>query len=138
MKQKPFSTTSAQQGVVLIEAMVAILLFSLGVLAVVGLQASMVSNTTDSKYRADAAYIAQEKIGRMWGDQLNLTPYMVTTNIASNVLPGGKLNIAQSASQITVTVGWTAPDETPASGTAPCYLPVAHCYITTASITQNP
>jgi hypothetical protein len=38
MKRKTFSTISAQQGVVLIEAMVAILLFSMGVLAVVGLQ----------------------------------------------------------------------------------------------------
>ena len=136
MKQKTFSATSAQQGAVLLEAMVAILLFSIGVLAVVGLQASMVNNTTDSKFRADAAYLAQEKIGQMWGDQSNLSSYMGTSTLASSVLPGGRLSIATSASQITVTVGWTAPGETAASGTstAPCYLPVAHCYTTTASI----
>jgi type IV pilus assembly protein PilV len=140
MKRKAFSTTSAQQGIVLVEAMVAVLLFSVGVLAVVGLQASMVNNTTDAKFRADAAYIAQQNIGTMWGDQANISSRLGTTSIASNVLPAGKLNIAQSGSQITVTVGWTAPDESAASGTstAPCFLPVAHCYITTASITQNP
>jgi type IV pilus assembly protein PilV len=118
--------------------MVAILLFSVGVLAVVGLQASMINNTSDSKYRADAAYFAQQRIGMMWADQANLSSYLVpNTDISSTILPGGKLNIAASGSQITVTVGWTAPGETAASGTAtaPCNLPVAHCYITAASIT---
>ena len=117
--------------------MISILLFSIGVLAVVGLQASMVNNASDAKYRSDAAYIAQQVIGQMWADQSNLSTYLVTNGtVASSVLPAGKLNIAASASQITVTVGWTAPGETAASGmaSAPCYLPVAHCYITTASI----
>jgi type IV pilus assembly protein PilV len=137
MKQKSFSTISAQQGAVLLEAMIAILLFSIGVLAVVGLQASMINNTSDAKYRSDAAYVAQQMIGKMWTDQTNLSTYLVTNGtVATSVLPGGKLNIAASASQITVTVGWTAPGETAAPGTtsAPCYLPVAHCYTTTASI----
>ncbi len=136
MRQQAFSSTSAQQGAVLLEAMISILLFSIGVLAVVGLQASMVNNASDAKYRSDAAYIAQQVIGQMWADQSNLSTYMGTTTIASSELPGGQLNIAASASQIKVTVGWTAPGETAASGTAsaPCYLPVAHCYTATASI----
>jgi type IV pilus assembly protein PilV len=138
MKRKTFSTTSAQQGIVLVEAMVAVLLFSVGVLAVVGLQASMVSNTTDSKFRADAAYFAQQKIGFMWADQTNMNSYLTTgATIASSVLPNGYYSIEQPVTgQYAVTIGWTAPGETAASdaSSAPCFLPVAHCYITTASV----
>ena len=53
---------STQQGVVLLEAMIAILIFSVGVLAIVGLQAAMIKNTSESKYRADASYIAQHQL----------------------------------------------------------------------------
>ena len=56
------SVRKSQQGVVLIEAMIAILLFSLGVLAIVGLQAAMIKNVDDSKYRTEASYIAQKRI----------------------------------------------------------------------------
>ena len=77
-KPKTIPAKSAQQGVVLVEAMIAILIFSMGVLAVVGLQAAMIKNTADSKYRADAGYIAQQRIGLMWSDPDNLATYLET------------------------------------------------------------
>ena len=40
--------------------------FSVGVLALVGLQAGMTRNQTESKIRADASYLANELIGLMW------------------------------------------------------------------------
>src|SRR5665647_338907 len=67
-----------QQGVVLLEALVAILIFSMGVLALVGLQAAMVKNTSDSKYRSEASFIAQQRIGMMWADSGNLADYVET------------------------------------------------------------
>ena len=55
-----------QSGVMLLEAMIAILIFSLGVLGVVAMQAMAVSASRDAKYRADAALLADELLGKMW------------------------------------------------------------------------
>jgi type IV pilus assembly protein PilV len=137
-KQTSCTFKSAQRGVVLLEAMIAILLFSMGVLAIVGLQAVMVKNTADSKYRADASYIAQQRIGMMWADPDNLAGYIEANADISALLPGGARTVTQPApGQFTVVVGWTAPGETPAADdtTAPCFMAVAHCFTTTASIT---
>lgn len=110
--QKIFSAKSAQQGVVLLEAMIAILLFSMGVLAVIGLQAAMIKNTADSKYRADASYIAQQMVGRLWSDPDNRATYPGTTTDISSSLPGGSLVVTQPAvDQFTVTVIWQKPGE---------------------------
>ena len=111
-KQKIPPLKFAQQGVVLLESMIAILLFSMGVLAIVGLQAAMIKHTADSKFRADASYIAQQKIGQMWADPDNIATYPGTTTDISPLLPGGSLTITQAApGQFTVTVTWQKQGE---------------------------
>lgn len=55
-----------QSGVMLLEALIAILIFSLGILGVVGLQASALSVSRDAHYRADAALLANELVGSMF------------------------------------------------------------------------
>lgn len=55
-----------QSGFMLLEALIAILIFSLGVLGVVGLQAAAVVASRDAKFRADAGLLANELIGQMW------------------------------------------------------------------------
>jgi type IV pilus assembly protein PilV len=144
MRQISFSKPSTQQGVVLIEAMVAILLFSVGVLAIAGLQATMIENTSSSKFRTEASYLAQQKIGTMWADVAgtalslnNIAPDAPESAIA-NLLPGGKITvISTAASQYVITVGWTAPGEIAAADwvSPPCAMPVAHCFISFATIT---
>lgn len=105
-----FPAESAQQGVVLLEALIAILLFSMGVLAIVGLQAAMIKNTADSKYRADAGFIAQQRIGLMWSDPGNVTSYLESGTDISALLPGGTRTVTQPvAGQFTVTVTWQQP-----------------------------
>jgi len=124
-KQKNSSLKSAQQGVVLIEALIAILIFSFGVLGIVGLQAAMVKNTSESKYRADASNIAQQSIGQMWSDPNNLptttnpcfaTPYLTAASAPAPIpeLPNGTLSITQPfacQSQYIFTITWQAPGE---------------------------
>lgn len=126
--RKAASPRSTQQGVVLIEALVAILIFSIGVLAIVGLQATMVKNTADAKYRSEASYIAQETIGKMWADPTNLASYVTTTDISAR-LPSGSLTVAAGAAagQYQVTVNWQLPgaDE------------MQHTFMTTVQITGN-
>jgi type IV pilus assembly protein PilV len=56
----------AQSGVLLLEVLIALLIFSLGVLGLVGLQANAAKQSSQSKYRADATLLANELIGQMW------------------------------------------------------------------------
>lgn len=125
--QETANPRPSQQGVVMIEALVAILIFSIGVLAIVGLQATMVKNTADAKYRSEASYIAQETIGKMWADPANLASYVATTDISTR-LPSGSLTVTQPvAGQFQVTVNWQLPgtDE------------MQHSFTTTTQITGN-
>jgi type IV pilus assembly protein PilV len=114
---------SAQQGVVLLEALVAILIFSMGVLALVGLQAAMIKNTSDSKYRSEASFIAQQRIGMIWSDPDNALTYLEANTDISTVLPSGTRTVTQPAGgQFVVTVTWQQPGQS------------QHNFTTTASI----
>lgn len=55
-----------QTGVMLLEALIAILIFSFGVLGLVGLQSSAIQASRDAQYRSQAAMLADEIIGQMW------------------------------------------------------------------------
>ena len=120
---------------VLLEALISVVIFSMGILALVGLQAAMIQNTTSSKIRADASYIAQQRIGLMWSNPANAAAYVVANDAVAN-LPGGLVTITQPATgQFQINVGWTAPGETALSAaSSPCSMVVAHCFTTTASI----
>lgn len=135
MPQRIQKNHSSQQGAVLLEALISILILSLGILALVGLQARMIENTTNTKMRADAAYIAQQQIGRIWVDPANAAA-AVTANAAVAELPGGLMTVTQpSAGQFEIRVGWTAPSETAlTAANSPCGMVVAHCFITTATV----
>ena len=120
-----FSPGSAQRGVVLLEALIAILIFSVGVLAIVGLQVTMITNTAESKARADASYIAQQRLGQMWSDPTNLGKYLEAKTDISALLPSGTRTVTQPVpGQVTVTVTWQQPGDN-----------AQHNFTTTAYIT---
>lgn len=132
------TTRSSQSGVALLEALIAILLFSFSILALVGLQSVMIRSSMDAKFRADAAYLANQIIGRMWVDQANLsTNYPLNAAAApcsagnnasgygpvaswlsdvGRALPGTdslRQQITVGAGNlVTVTVCWKLPQET--------------------------
>ena len=69
------STLARQQrGVALIEALVSVLIFAIGILALLGLQTLGVKAASDGKYRADAAYLANQLVSQMWSDDRNNVP----------------------------------------------------------------
>ncbi|MDD2721172.1 MAG: type IV pilus modification protein PilV [Gallionella sp.] len=70
---------SAQQGAVLLEALIAFLIFSMGLLGVIGLQATAINNTLDARYRSDAAFLANQVIAQMWADSQANTATVPTT-----------------------------------------------------------
>jgi type IV pilus assembly protein PilV len=55
-----------QSGSMLLESFIAILIFSMGILAIVGMQASAIKNSTDARYRSEASQLANELLGQMW------------------------------------------------------------------------
>lgn len=63
------SQFSQQSGSVLLEALIAILVFSMGILAIVGLQANAFSSVGEAKYRLEASYFANQIVSTMWADQ---------------------------------------------------------------------
>ena len=62
----PMHTRQTQTGAYLLEALVGILIFSFGILGIVGLQAQAIRFTNDSEYRAEAVYLANSLISEMW------------------------------------------------------------------------
>jgi type IV pilus assembly protein PilV len=113
MSHHPIPSQSSQKGIVLLEAL--ILIFSMGILAIAGLQAAMVKNTSDAKYRSDAAFIAQQRLGVMWSDPDNLDKYVELapgTDI-STLLPNGKriVSLAAAGGEVKVVVEWQLPGQ---------------------------
>jgi type IV pilus assembly protein PilV len=64
-----------QHGVMLLEALIAILIFSIGILAIVGMQATAVRTVTESRSRAEAALYANQLLGQIWADAINASQY---------------------------------------------------------------
>ena len=58
-----------QTGAYLLEALIGILIFALGVLGIVGLQAASLRTTSDSSVRAEAVFAASQLVGQMWADK---------------------------------------------------------------------
>jgi type IV pilus assembly protein PilV len=106
---------ASEGGFLLIEVMVAILIFSIGILAVVGLQAVMVKNSTDARYRAVASYLAEQRIGEIRTyvgnpTQTNIAAFLENATDISGLLPAGTRTVTQPvAGRIQVTVTWQQP-----------------------------
>lgn len=108
---------SSQRGVMLLEALVAMLIFAVGVLAIVGLQAASIKSTSAAKYRTDASYLANDIVGQMWVDTPNLLSYKTGTanvkrdawlnNKVKQTLPAGDATIDVVGTVVTVTITWT-------------------------------
>ncbi|TXI47250.1 hypothetical protein [Methylophilus sp.] len=124
-RQKRSYAMRLQQGSVLIEAMVALVIFSMGVLALVGLQSAMIKNSSDNRYRAEAQLIAQTHIANMMafgGDAANYITQVDKSKIRSQ-LPNGTLTFsALTNTMVTVTVGWQVPGGTRHQVNASSYL----------------
>lgn len=100
-----------QRGMMLVEGMIAILIFSLGILAIIGTQAIAIKQTSDAKYRVDASFLANQSIGAIWTDRDDLDSHEVTDEAVS-ALPNGKRTIEVEDNQVTVTITWQLPNET--------------------------
>jgi type IV pilus assembly protein PilV len=129
---------SNQTGSMLLESFIAILIFSMGILAIVGMQASAIKSTADSKYRSEASLLVNELLGKMWvSNRSNADPLQPALTLQTNFQGGGGTNgtaytawysdvqatLPESSTYapavtvnpanglVTVTVFWKAPNE---------------------------
>jgi type IV pilus assembly protein PilV len=108
----------------LIEVLVAILVFSFGVLGMVGLQAQAVKLSTDSEDRTRAALLANQIVSEMWMQKTLTLPAATTDAWVARVqdaavsgLPSANGGIATNTVDgvlvATVTVTWHSPARKP-------------------------
>lgn len=145
-KQTSGPAFKTQSGVMLLEALIGILIFSLGILSLVGMQTVAIRATTDARDRTEASSLASEIIGDLWLDRANLAGYAYdgsgtppaaldpwVTRVEA-MLPGATANhptvvIAASAlgasvgTETTITVNWQNPTDA-----------TAHSFVMTAYI----
>jgi type IV pilus assembly protein PilV len=126
----------SQSGSALLEGLIAILIFSVGILAIVGMEATAVQNSGDAKYRTDAALVANQLIGQMWVD--DRTGATLKTNFETGgakyalwvpavtgtpgpppvpgLLPGAAdkpptVTVNATTGQVTIVIFWKAPSD---------------------------
>lgn len=93
---------AGQSGVVLLEVLVAVLIFSIGLLGIIGMQAASVSAVSDAKYRSEAALVANQIIARIWADQANIDAYQTAGPV---LLSGGESPLADLEGTKEVVIG---------------------------------
>jgi type IV pilus assembly protein PilV len=152
--KKPMISIKLQHGVMLLEALISILIFSIGILAVIALQANSIKLASDSKYRSDANLLANQLVGEMWvahtsptfvGDfstggvrylawaNSSVAATLPLTGVSAPTVTITQATIAAAStvsSTVDINIFWTVPGESP--GTAS-----AHRYSTRTQITNN-
>lgn len=117
----------------LLEALVGVLIFSLGVMALVAMQSVSISNVSNARYRTEAAFLANEILSAAWVDRgvngANLDNFRYPGGTAAGLVPWANkvgtlmpragdypptIVVAPIAGvtgrQLTVTIRWQAPD----------------------------
>jgi len=135
-----------QHGSYLLEALIAILIFSFGILGLIGLLGSSIRVTNDARYRSEASNLAGAMIADMW----TMTAAKMDTEFgsggakltawqakAASLLPSSatypptvdltQAGLSPESRTVVVTVFWQMPGET-----------VKHQHLMTAQIGKNP
>lgn len=106
-----------QQGFSLIEVLVSILIFSLGVLGLVGLQAQATRYSIEAAERSRAALMANDLVAAMWGAQSTTVPTATLNAWTARLqddktsgLPSATRTISapDAAGTVTITINWTS------------------------------
>lgn len=115
MKRPAHSSRRGQAGVALLEVLISVLLFSLGVLGLIGLQARAISLSIDAEDRNRAALIANDIAATMWTTKtvsLNAATWTArASDPRAGGLPEGEVEINADATTNTadIVITWRPP-----------------------------
>jgi len=129
-----------QKGAALLEALIAVLVFSVGLLGLAGFQVAAVKAQGEARARADAAFVANQMVGDLWALAPNQLAECAGTYDASSTgcnnapwgeriqqsLPSGSAVVVVNNTQVTITLTWQTP------GVAD-----EHRYVHVANIVRN-
>ena len=112
-------TRHKQKGVMLLEALIGLLIFSIGVLALIAMQSVAISQVRDAQFRTDASLLSERIMGELmvFRNLGNASTAVTTwqTDVAST-LPSGNGSVTESTSsfgaaikEIRISITWRAP-----------------------------
>jgi type IV pilus assembly protein PilV len=123
-------TRSSQKGIMLLEALIGLLIFSIGILALIAMQSVAVSQVRDANYRTTASMLADRMLGELsvirTTTGTNASVYATKlaqwqTDVAA-ALPRGAATVTATPSavnntlqDIRIVVNWQAPNATTVS-----------------------
>ncbi len=117
----PSTQPKRVRGMSLVEVLVAVVVFAVGVLGLFNSHALAFNTFSDAKYRVDAALLADRLIGEMWVDRANVATYAFsggTTTVGRlapwlaelrQTLPAADATVVVVGNVVTVTVSWQTP-----------------------------
>lgn len=111
-----------QSGAALLEVLISILIFSFGLLGMVGLQVVATQNSADAESRTMASTLANDIVSQMWlKNPTSLADPVITTDITNwktrvasitdSKLPNATGNITAAAGIATISISWKAPSK---------------------------
>jgi type IV pilus assembly protein PilV len=114
----PALARRSARGVSLIEVLVVLVLFSFGLIGVIGLQAKALQYSVSAEDSNRAAMLANEMASAMWVNQNVILPPATLAawntavgNAADRGLPNGVGTVIVQNDMATITVNWRAPHE---------------------------
>ena len=131
------SVINRQQGVSLLEVLISVVVLSIGLLGLAGLQTVSLRNNASAYQRGLATMLANDVIDRMRADLPSCGTYAVSLDPADGegdvadwkdtvaaALPGGRASVVMAAGTVTVTIRWDDNrNEVPISFTTQTTLP---------------
>ncbi len=121
LNRSAFRQTSLfkQKGILLIEVLLSILIFSFGILGLVGLQAVSIQNSANAEARNTASALANDIVSQMWVRQTSATSdaglsadiASWKTRVSSSTLPNASGDVSVSNNLATITITWKAPSK---------------------------
>jgi type IV pilus assembly protein PilV len=111
--KKPIKSAKHQAGALLIEALIAILIFSFGLLGLVGMQAISIQNSTNAEERIRASMLVNDMVSTMWINKSTNPSADIGTwqTSVTSALPNGVGTVTISGKEATVAVTWKSPSK---------------------------
>ena len=103
--------SSGQRGVMLIEAMIGILIFAIGILALIAMQATAIRATQDARYRTEAVNYANDLLNQIVVNVDRTNPTTLQSTLASFAHQGttsGNCSFSGASSANAVVTSWAA------------------------------
>lgn len=110
-------TARSQKGVLMLEVLVALLIFSIGAVGMVMMQSISSANSVNSEDRATAALLANDMISELWAAFNPSTPLppslpadytnWSTTRVPAALGTGALGNLGIAGNTVTVKITWT-------------------------------